>query len=112
MCGVFGRGNIGIAIRVQNAVTGLQMAFTAVLLFGVRSALLDMGAKMPPAGRRTAHKRREAAGGYRDMGKIKPAPEKPRAGASGIQDFFAVSQITINGRSRINRIIKRGSPPL
>ena len=45
------------------------------------------------------------------MGKIKPAPGKPRAGAAGIQDFFAVSQITINGSRIINRIIKRGPPP-
>ena len=45
------------------------------------------------------------------MGKIKPAPEKPGAGDGGIQDFFAVSQITINGRRIINRMIKRGSPP-
>ena len=41
------------------------------------------------------------------MGKIKPAPEKPGAGGGDIQDFFAVSQITIKGRARINRIIKR-----
>ena len=44
------------------------MAFTAVLRFGTCSALLDMDAKMPPAGRRTEHERREVAGGYRDMG--------------------------------------------
>ena len=44
------------------------MAFTAVLLFYACFALLDMGAKMPPAGRRTAHKRREAVGEYRDTG--------------------------------------------
>ena len=43
------------------------MAFTAVLLFYACFALLDMGAKMPPAGRRMAHKRREAGGEYRDM---------------------------------------------
>ena len=63
------------------------MAFTAVLLFGACSALLDTGAKMPPAGRRTAHKRREAGGEYRDKGghvggpggHKKPAPGKPRA---------------------------------
>ena len=73
--------------------------------------MLSVGAKMPPAGRRMAHKRLEAAGGYRDMGKIKPAPEKPGAGAGSIQDFFAVSQMIITGRSKINRIIKRGSPP-
>ena len=44
------------------------MAFTAVLRFGFSPALLDTGAKIPPAGRRTAHKRREAAGEYRDKG--------------------------------------------
>ena len=42
----------------------------------------------------------------------KPAPGKPGAGTGGIQDFFAVSQMIIKGRARINRIIKRGSPPL
>ena len=75
---------------------------------------------MPPAGRRTAHKRREAAGEYRDKGghvggpggHKKPAPGKPRAGAGGIQDFFAVSQMIMIGSSKINRIIKRGAPPL
>jgi hypothetical protein len=42
----------------------------------------------------------------------KPTPGCPRAGAGGIQDFFAVSQIIIKGRIKINRIIKRGpSPP-
>ena len=40
-------------------------------------------------------------------GMKKPAPGSPRAGAGGIQDFFAVSQIIINGRIKINRIIKR-----
>lgn len=45
------------------------------------------------------------------MGKRRPAPGWPRAGAGGTQDFFAVSQIIISGRSKINRIIKRGSPP-
>ena len=68
------------------------MAFTAVLLFGVRFALLATGVKMPPAGRRTAHKRRGAAGEYRDKGghvggpggHKKPAPGCPRAGGGGI----------------------------
>ena len=91
------------------------MAFTAVFRFGTCSALPDMGAKMPPAGRRTAHKRREAAGEYRDKGghvggpggHKKPAPGCPRAGNGGIQDFFAVSQMIIKGRSKTNRIIKR-----
>ena len=55
---VSGHGNIGIAIRVQNGVAGLQMAFTAVLCFGLSPALMDKGAKMPPAGRRRPHKRR------------------------------------------------------
>ena len=60
------------------------MAFTAVLPFWARSALLDAGVKMPPAGRRRPHKRREAAGEYRDIaahdgrpgGHKKPAPER------------------------------------
>src|SRR5699024_4833427 len=42
------------------------MAFTAVLIFYLSSALLATGVKMPPAGRRMAHKRREVAGGCRD----------------------------------------------
>ena len=36
------------------------MDFTAVLCFCLFPALLDMDAKMPPAGRRTAHKRQKA----------------------------------------------------
>ena len=44
------------------------MAFTEVLCFGLSPALLDTGAKMPPAGRRMAHKRQEAAGEYEDKG--------------------------------------------
>ena len=87
------------------------MAFTAVLHFGISLALLAMDAKMPLADLWRAYKRREDAGEYKDMGKIKPAPGKPRAGDGGIKDFFAVSQIIIKGRARINRIIKRGSPP-
>ena len=94
------------------------MAFTAVLRFSLSHAPLDAGAKMPPAGRRRPHKRREAGGEYRDKGghvggpggHKKTAPGKPRAGAGGIQDFFAVSQIIIKGRARINRIIKRCTP--
>ena len=43
------------------------MAFTAVLRFGLSPALLATGAKMPPVGHRTAHKRRGAAGEYRDI---------------------------------------------
>lgn len=50
------------------------MAFTAVLCFGLSPALLDMGAKMPLAGRGTAHKRREAAGEYRDTLDAKNPP--------------------------------------
>lgn len=61
----------------KNRYTGLQMAFTAVLCFGISPALLDADAKMTPAGRRTAHKRRETAGEYRDMGKEKPPQGSP-----------------------------------
>ena len=43
-------------------------------------------------------------------GMKKPAPGKPRAGASGIQDFFAVSQMIIKGSIRINKRIKRCTP--
>lgn len=56
-------------------------------------------------------KRREAIGGYRKHGKKKTRPRKAQGGRCGTQDFFAVSQITINGRRTINRIIKRGSSP-
>ena len=42
----------------------------------------------------------------------KTAPGLTRGGSCDIQDFFAVSQITINGRRIINRMIKRRSPPL
>ena len=80
------------------------------LSFWTCSALLATGVKMPPAGRRMAHKRREVAGGYRDMGKIKPAPGKPRAGNGGIQDFFAVSQMIIKGSIRTNKRINRCTP--
>ena len=65
--------------------------------------------KIAACGLWRGYKRREAAGEYRGMGKRKPAPGKPRAGSC--QDFFAVSQITINGSSRINKMIKRGLPP-
>lgn len=51
------------------------------------------------------------AGRCRPLKGIKPAPGLTRGGSCDIQDFFAVSQITINGRRIINRIIKRGSPP-
>ena len=103
----------------KNRSTGPQMVFMAVLHFLARSAPLDTGAKMPPGGHGRPHKRRKATGEYRDKGghvgglggHKKPAPGKPRAGAGGIQDFFAVSQIIIRGRARINRIIKRGPPP-
>ena len=44
-------------------------------------------------------------------GMKKPAPGCHRAGGGGIQDFFAVSKITINGSRTINRIIKWGPPP-
>ena len=103
----------GIKRRVE-PVNGLYGG----LCFPLSPALPDMGVKMPPAGRRTAHKRRGSAGEYRDKGghvggpggHEKPARGYPRAGTGGIQDFLAVSQITINGRSRIKRIIKRCTP--
>ena len=63
--------------KSQNAVLGLQMAFTTVLCFWMLSALLDMGAKMPPAGRRGPHKRREYAGAKQV--KENP-PQKTRGG--------------------------------
>ena len=95
------------------------MAFTAVFVFLAPFRSAGHGRKMPPAGRRRPHKRRNVRGEYRDKGghvggpggHKKPAPGYPRAGNGDIQDFFAVSQITMIGRSRINRIIKRGTPP-
>ena len=51
------------------------------------------------------------AGRCRPLKGIKTAPGLTRGGSCDIQDFFAVPQITIKGRARINRIIKRGSPP-
>lgn len=64
------------------------MAFTAVLRFGLSPALLATGAKMPPAGRRTAHKRREDAGEYRDIAAHAGRPgghkkARPGVGAGG-----------------------------
>lgn len=44
---------------------------------------------------------------YSLEGMKKPAPGCPRAGAGDIQDFFAVSQMIIKGRAKINRIIKQ-----
>lgn len=51
------------------------------------------------------------AGRCRPLKGIKTAPGLTRGGSCDIQDFFAVSQIIIKGRIKINRIIKRGSPP-
>ena len=73
------------------------------------------GRKMPPGGHRRPHKRRGDAGEYRDIaahagrpgGQKKARPGQLRAGDGGIQDFFAVSQIIIKGRIKINRIITR-----
>lgn len=58
--GVLRCGNIGIAAGHKNAVTGLQMAFTAVLLFGLCSTLMDKGAKC----------RLQASGGPASGGKL------------------------------------------
>ena len=105
--GVLRHWNIETPPDIKTALRACKWHLQRFAIF----VLLDTGAKMPPAGLWRAYKRREAAGGYRDMGKRKPAPGKPRAGAGGIQDFFAVSQITMIGSSIINSIIKRGSPP-
>nr|DAM08791.1 MAG TPA: hypothetical protein [Caudoviricetes sp.]DAW38935.1 MAG TPA: hypothetical protein [Caudoviricetes sp.] len=54
------------------------MALTDILLFGACSALLNMGAKMPPGGNRRPHKRREVAGGYRrTWARESPPQESP-----------------------------------
>ena len=97
--------------RRDGPVNGLYGGFA----FWPLSCPAGHGQKMPHEGRRTAHKRREAAGEYRNKGGHVGSPGghknppriAPRAGGGGIQDFFAVSQMTIKGRSRTNRIIKR-----
>ena len=74
----------GIKLR-DGPLNGLYGGFA----FAACSALVDMGAKMPPAGRRTAHKRREAGRVYRDIGGAllaseghkKPPPDWPGAGS-------------------------------
>lgn len=57
---VLGHGNIGIAIRAKSGVTGLQMAFTAVLLFG----------HVPPCWTRAQNSRLEAIGDHTSGGKL------------------------------------------
>ena len=64
------------------------MAFTEVLLFCLSPAPLDTGAKMPPAGLWTAHKRREAAGGHRKHGQKKTRPRKAQGGRWRYSRFF------------------------
>lgn len=59
-------------------MTGLQMAFTAVLCFGLSPALLATGVKMPPAGHRRPHKRRNVRGEYGDTAAhaVRPGGQK------------------------------------
>ena len=100
-------------------MTGLQMAFTAVFVFSPAPLCWPWAQKcrLLAVGRRTS--------GGKLVGNIgtwpptldglegikKPAPDCSKGGRWWHQDFLAVSQITINGRRIINRIIKRGSPP-
>ena len=108
--GVLERGNIGALPNAKTALRVRKWPLRRSCLFGCAPTWWTRAQKMPPAGRGRSHKRREAGGKHRDIGKRKPAPGKPRAGAGGIQDFFAVSQIMRTGSSRINRIIKRCTP--
>ena len=80
---------------------------------------MDKGAKMPPAGHWRAYKRRNVRGEYRDIAAHAGQPGGQKKARHGLhqwravdQDFFAVSQMIITGRARINRTIRRGSPPL
>ena len=92
----------------KNRSTGLQMAFTAVLLFYACFALLDMGAKMPPAGRRMAHKRLEAAGEDRNKGgragqlggHEKARPRKAQGGRCWYSRFFRRFPDDENGKGK------------
>lgn len=64
------------------------MAFTEVLRFYLSPAPLDTGAKMPPAGRRTAHKRWEIAGEYRGAQAKESPPQKFQGGYWWHSRFF------------------------
>lgn len=101
-------GNIG---TLQDGKAALRACKWPLRRFCVFASPLPRCAKMPPRGHRMPRKRREAIGGYRKHGKKKTRPRKAQGGRCGTQDFFAVSQITISGRSKTNRTIKRGSPP-
>ena len=83
------------------------MAFTAGLRFGLSPALMDKGVKMPPAGRRTAHKRREVAGEYRDKGGHvgghtgqKARPRKAQGGRWWYSRFFRRLPDNHNGKHK------------
>lgn len=100
-------------------MAGLQTAFAAILLFGVSPALLATGAKMPPAGRRTAHKRRKAGVEGRDIAASngEPGGHKKARPIAGRVVIYTVSRC---GRSpgctrpglRLRRAARcrRGSP--
>ena len=68
------------------------MDFTAVLRFGTCSALPDMGAKMPPAGRRRPHKRREAGGEYRDIAARAGRPGGQKKARPGVGRVVVVTR--------------------
>ena len=77
------------------------MDFTAVLPFFARSALLDAGAKMPPAGYRRPHKRREAGGEYRDIAAHAGRPgghKKARPGVGRVVAYAVRCPIPQTGR--------------
>lgn len=109
--GVLWCGNIGTLPDGKDALRAFKRPLRRLCFWGLfRSA--EHGRKNdacgPLEGLQAAGRWR---GVYRRHGQEKTRPRKPRTGTGGIQDFFAVSQIIIIGSSRINRIIKRGSPP-
>lgn len=109
--GVLCRENIGTLLDEKCRVEPVNALYSGFSFWGLfRSA--EHGRKNdacgPLEGLQAAGRWR---GVYRRHGQEKTRPRKPRTGTGGIQDFFAVSQIIIIGSSRINRIIKRGSPP-
>ena len=80
LCDALGRGNIGILPHTKTAIRACKWPLRRSCFFWARSALPDTGAKMPPADRRTAHKRREAAGEYRGTVDAKTRPRLSRGG--------------------------------
>lgn len=94
------------------------MAFTAVLFLAYPLPCWTQAQKcrLLAVGRRTSGgKLLESIGAWADTLEAtegtKTRPRKARGGRWWYQDFFAVSQMIIKGRIKINRIINRGPPP-